>query len=127
MAVSHVVEAKRQWVLAKLRHAQKYREHPHPPGREIVNGESVPYLGTDYRIEISETPSGEVEFSGAFLVPPSHRTKRREVLRAWYVARANERILAVSNSTRRNLALSSVMPRSSIIAIAGAHVPSRAM
>jgi predicted metal-dependent hydrolase len=93
-AVSNVVEAKRQWLLGKLKHAQKYQERPHPPGKEIVNGESAPYLGTDYRIEITETPSGDVEFSGAFLVPPSHRTKRREVLRAWYVERAKEKILA---------------------------------
>jgi predicted metal-dependent hydrolase len=93
-AVSHVVEAKRQWLLAKLRHAQKYRERSHPPGKEVVNGESAPYLGADYRIEIRDTQSGEVEFSAAFLVPPSHRTKRREVLRSWYVERAKERILS---------------------------------
>ena len=43
--VRRVVDAKRQWLLAKLRHPQKYQERPHPPGKEVVNGESAPYLG----------------------------------------------------------------------------------
>jgi predicted metal-dependent hydrolase len=89
-----VVDAKRQWILAKLRDPQKYRDRLHPPGKEVVNGESAPYLGRDYRIEVSETASGEIEFSHRFLVPAAHQAKRREVLRDWYVARAKERIVA---------------------------------
>jgi hypothetical protein len=91
--VRRVVDDKRQWLLAKLRHPQKYQERRHPPGKEVVNGESAPYLGRDYRIEIAETPSGEVEFSSFFVVPTSQQGKRREVLRDWYIARAKEEIL----------------------------------
>ena len=92
--VRRVVHGKRQWLLAKLRHPQKYQERPHPPGKEVVNGESAPYLGRDYRIEVSETASGKVEFSRLFLVPAAHQAKRSKVLRDWYIARANEKILA---------------------------------
>ncbi len=91
--VHRVIGRKRQWLLAKLRHAQKYQDRPHPPGKEVVNGESAPYLGRDYRIEIAETTSGEVELSRFFRVPVSHQGKRREVLRDWYIARAKEKIL----------------------------------
>jgi predicted metal-dependent hydrolase len=91
--VRGVIDAKRQWLLAKLRHPQKYQDRPHPPGKEVVNGESAPYLGRDYRIEIAETVTGEVEFADYFVVPASHRDERREVLRDWYVARAKETIL----------------------------------
>jgi predicted metal-dependent hydrolase len=91
--VRRVVDGKRQWLLAKLQHPQKYQDRPHPPGKEVVNGESAPYLGRDYRIEIAETASGEVEFSSFFMVPTSHQGKRREVLRDWYIARAKEKIL----------------------------------
>jgi predicted metal-dependent hydrolase len=93
-AVHHVVESKRQWLLQKLRHSQKYRERPHPPGKEVVNGESALYLGRDYRIEIADTASGEVEFSGIFVVPASHQSNRRKVLRDWYMARARQEILS---------------------------------
>lgn len=91
--VHQLVDSKRQWLFEKLHHARKYQDRVHPPGKEVVNGESAPYLGRDYRIEIAETSSGEVEFSRLFTVPSSYRGKRSEALKAWYVARAKETIL----------------------------------
>ena len=92
-AVRRVVDAKRQWLFDKLRHPQKYQSRAPAPGKEVVNGESAPYLGRDYLIEVKETESGEVEFSRRFLVPVARQTERREVLRVWYLARAEEKIL----------------------------------
>jgi predicted metal-dependent hydrolase len=103
--VRRIVDSKRQWILAKLRHPQKYQDRPHPPGKEVVNGESAPYLGRDYRIEVTETASGEVEFSNIFLVPVVHQAKRRVVLRDWYIARAREKILARVQQHARELGL----------------------
>jgi hypothetical protein len=40
-----------QWILAKVKHLQKCQNRLHLPGKEMVNGESAPYLGRDYRIE----------------------------------------------------------------------------
>jgi hypothetical protein len=91
--VHRLVDGKRQWIFEKLRHPQKYRERPPAPGKEVVNGESAPYLGRDYRIELTDTPSGKVEFDRQFLVPPVHQAKRRAVLRDWYIERAEEKIL----------------------------------
>jgi predicted metal-dependent hydrolase len=91
--IQRIIESKRQWILAKLRHPQKYQNRQHPPGKEVVNGEAAPYLGRDYRIEIAETDTGEIEFTHLFLVPPARQAKRREVLRDWYIARAKEKIL----------------------------------
>jgi len=102
-AIQQIVESKRQWLFSKLHHPQKYQSRPHAPGKEVVNGESAPYLGRDYRIELAETLSGEVEFSRCFMVPPMHRAKRREVLREWYVTRAKEKILARVNQHARDL------------------------
>jgi predicted metal-dependent hydrolase len=101
--VRRIVDTKRQWILTKLNHPQKYRDRLHPPGKEVVNGESAPYLGTDYRIEVKKTTSGEVEFSQLFLVPPAHQAKRREVLRDWYIARAKENILVRAEQRAREL------------------------
>jgi len=97
------MDAKRQWVLEKLRHPQKYEDRTHPPGKEVVNGESAPYLGRDYRIQIVETQSGAVELAEIFMVPPAHQSKRREVLREWYVAQAKDRILARVEQHAREL------------------------
>jgi hypothetical protein len=101
--IQRVIASKRQWILAKVQHPQKYQTRRHPPGKEVVNGESAPYLGRDYRIEITETASGEVEFSDLFLVPQAHQAKRRQVLRDWYIARAKEKILARVEQHAREL------------------------
>ncbi|AKB26293.1 putative metal-dependent hydrolase [Methanosarcina sp. MTP4] len=40
-----VVDSKRQWIYEKINHPQKYQDLPHPPGKELVSGESALYLG----------------------------------------------------------------------------------
>jgi predicted metal-dependent hydrolase len=101
--IQRIIDSKRQWILAKVQHPQKYQTRRHPPGKEVVNGESAPYLGKDYRIEITETASGEVEFSDLFMVPQAHQARKREVLRDWYIARANETIPARAEKHAREL------------------------
>ena len=91
--IQRVVDSKRQWLFGKLNHPQKYQAPVAAPGKEVVNGESALYLGRSYRIELRQTASGEVEFSRRFLVPIAYQSKRREVLRKWYLARAKEKIV----------------------------------
>lgn len=91
--IQKVVDSKRQWLYEKVNHPQKYHDRPHPPGKEIVNGESAPYLGREYRLEIRETASGGVEFTKFFSIPKAQQSKRREVLKEWYIARAKETVL----------------------------------
>lgn len=92
-AIRHIVETKRQWILEKLRHPQKYLELPHPPGKELVSGESALYLGRQYRIEMVAEGIQTVQFNQCFLVPASKASERKIALREWYVARAHEKIL----------------------------------
>ncbi len=90
--IRRVVEAKRQWIFEKIRHAQKYDELPHPPGKELVNGESALYLGRNYRIEIAATDSDEIEFAQKFFVPANLAHRKLEAFRGWYIARAEEKV-----------------------------------
>lgn len=102
-AIDQIVIAKRHWIFAKLRSPQKYEELRHPPGKEVVNGESALFLGREYRIEIAETKSGRVEFSRGFRIPPAQSSRRREVLRGWYIERAKEVILSRVERQAREL------------------------
>jgi predicted metal-dependent hydrolase len=102
-AIRRVVDSKRQWLFDKVHHPQKYQSRLHPPGKEVVNGESAPYLGREYRIEVTETASGAVEFSRRFLIPLAQQKKRREVLKAWYIGRAKETILPLVARHARDL------------------------
>ena len=92
-AVRAVVGRKHQWLYAKLRHPQKYKDKPAPPGKEVVNGESALFLGTEYKIEITETSSRTIEFDQGFLVPTACELGRQQVLKDWYVAQAEEIII----------------------------------
>jgi len=91
--IHEVVESKRQWIYEKTRHAQKYEDLPHPPGKELVSGESALYLGRTYRIEVQQDGLAEIRFDHKFLIPASHAANRKEVLREWYIGKAKEKIL----------------------------------
>ena len=91
--ICQVVETKRQWIIGKMNHPQKYRDLPHPPGKELVNGESALYLGRHYRIEVVKTGLSEIRFNQRFYIPAARVGERREVLREWYIQRAEAKII----------------------------------
>ena len=101
--IREVVESKWQWIYEKVQHAQKYSELPHPPGKELVSGESALYLGRQYQIEIVQGGASEIQFEQRFLIPASLTNKRKEVLRDWYIAKAKEKILPRVVSFAREL------------------------
>lgn len=92
--IHQVVKAKRQWIYEKMHHPQKYRDLPHPPGKEVVNGESALYLGRHYRIEVVKTGLSEIRFNQCFYIPAAHAGKRQEVLREWYIGQAKVKIIS---------------------------------
>ena len=67
--IHRVVESKRQWIFEKIRHPQKYQDLPHPPGKELVSGESALYLGREYRIEMVKTGLSQIRFAQRFFIP----------------------------------------------------------
>ena len=92
-AIARIVEAKRHWIYRKTRHSQKYTNRPHPPGKELVSGESALYLGRSYRIEVVNRETEGIQFDQRFLIPASPAPHKKGVMREWYIARAKERIL----------------------------------
>ncbi len=105
-AIARIVEAKRQWIYEKTRHDQKYTDRPHPPGKELVNGESALYLGRSYRIEIVAKEAECIRLEERFLIPASSAPHKRDAMREWYIARAKERILPRVVTQARELGVS---------------------
>lgn len=91
--IARVVDAKRHWIYEKTRHSQKYTSRPHPPGKELVSGESALYLGRSYRIEVVDKETKRIRFDQRFLIPASLANHKKDAMREWYIARAKERIL----------------------------------
>jgi predicted metal-dependent hydrolase len=91
--IREVVETKRQWIYEKIGHPQKYHHLPHPPGKELVSGESALYLGRNYRIEVVDSGLTEIQFGQRFLVPALPVAEQARAFRSWYVERAKEKIV----------------------------------
>jgi predicted metal-dependent hydrolase len=89
--IRSVVESRKLWIYEKTHHGQKYDPLPHAPGKELVTGESLLYLGRSYRIELVDA-DGDIQFAQKFLVPRRFAGKTR-VFQNWYRDRAQERIL----------------------------------
>lgn len=91
--IRRVVDSKRQWLYEKIGHPQKYQELPHPPGKELVSGESALYLGRQYRIELVKAGLTGIQFAQRFLIPAAEGEKRVEALRKWFIGKAKEKII----------------------------------
>ena len=87
------METKRPWIYEKIGHSQKYQDLPHPPGKELVSGESALYLGRQYRIEMVKTGLSEIRFAQRFFIPATQEKKRGEAMREWYISKAKETIV----------------------------------
>ena len=90
--IREVVESRRQWIYEKIHHPQKYQQ-PHPPGKELVSGESALYLGRQYRIEVVDTGLDQIQFTQRFHVPTVPIEQRIEAFRKWYITKAKEKIV----------------------------------
>jgi len=91
--IRDVVESKRQWIYVKKGHPQKYHALPHPPGKEMVSGESALYLGRQYRIEVVKSGVSDVRFAQRFFISAIQGEKRVEALREWFIGKAKEKII----------------------------------
>ena len=91
--IQEIVHSKRHWIYEKTHHIQKYGTLPHPPGKELVNGESALYLGRHYQIHITDNDETKVKFKQGFLIPAALSHNRKTVLRSWYIDKAKEKIL----------------------------------
>jgi predicted metal-dependent hydrolase len=89
-AIRQAVETKKLWLYEKVNHAQKYP--PNPVRKEFVTGESLLYLGRHYRLEITDDDEPGVRFQNRFYIPRRQQADAGQLLRDWYMARAQEKL-----------------------------------
>jgi len=95
--VAAILRQKRPWIRTKV--AELKRVPPHR-SKELVSGESFPYLGRNYRLKIQEGHQVGVCLSGGYLqatIRPTEQGEQREAriqqyLQNWYRSRALERL-----------------------------------
>jgi len=106
--VAMILQQKRPWIRTRVAEWQ-----PVPPRRprELVSGESFPYLGRNYRLKVLEGHRVGVCLSRGYLratVRPGEQGAQRErrirqYLEKWYRARALERLREKTNRYARQM------------------------
>lgn len=101
--IQQIVESRKQWLYEKIHHEQKYRVPLHPTGKELVNGESLLYLGRYYRLELVDDQT-EIKFiNNRFRVPKALTENGGEIFQDWYIQKAKEKILPRVNLYAKKL------------------------
>jgi len=85
------VDEKKLWIYEKIRHPQKYP--PEPVKKEFATGETILYLGRNYRLELTNENSDGIHFDSCFYVSRRQKNHTGELFRAWYMERAREKLL----------------------------------
>jgi predicted metal-dependent hydrolase len=91
--IDRLIESRKQWLYEKTHHSQKYLPPLHPPGKELVNGESLLYLGRNYQLELVDSTENIALVNDRFLVPKDRADKQGTVFRDWYIQQAKAAIL----------------------------------
>jgi len=99
--VQKAVEKKKLWIYQKLRHPQKY--HVEVPKKEFVSGESILYLGKQYRLEVVDEEIEGVVFRGKFYIARKDQPQAAALFRAWYEQKAREKITPRAKVMAQNL------------------------
>jgi predicted metal-dependent hydrolase len=89
-AIHRAVKAKKLWLYEKVQHKQKYPHHKQR--KEFVSGESILYLGRNYRLEVKDEDIPGVVFRSRFVISRKNQPQAAQLFRSWYTERAHERL-----------------------------------
>lgn len=89
--IQQLVDEKKLWIYEKIRHPQKYP--PTPVKKEFTTGETILYLGRNYRLEITDDTTDGIQFDSRFYISRRQKSHAAELFQAWYMERAREKLL----------------------------------
>jgi predicted metal-dependent hydrolase len=84
--IERVVLTKQQWIREKLHHTQKYPAVR--PTKEFVSGESLLYMGVQYRLSVVDEDIEGICFEQEFIISRKNRAEAHELFKAWYMNQA---------------------------------------
>lgn len=99
--IKSMVESKKRWIFNKLRHPQKYNDGLRK--KEFVSGESVLYLGRNYRLEVENGGDESIRFIGKFIITGVTSERANKLFKEWYTQKAKEKIIPRVNYHARDM------------------------
>lgn len=99
--IRQAVESKKIWLYEKINHKQKYPSQT--ARKEFVSGETLLYLGKNYRLEVTSNEVPGVRFHSGFFISRCHRAIAPQMLRDWYIERAHIKLPPKASSFAESL------------------------
>ena len=88
--IYRLIEAKRLWLYQKINHDQKYPLRQ--TRKEFISGETILYLGRNYRLLVTDRDIAGVSFQSRFEISRKNQPRAFELFKRWYLQQAKERI-----------------------------------
>lgn len=102
--VAELLQSKRRWIIRTLERIEKF--HPLPAPGKYISGETLLYLGRQYRLKVEEGEPAPAKMRGRFLqvrvADKSDTAKVKKRVEEWYRKRGDEHLHQVLN---RSLAI----------------------
>ncbi len=89
--LSEIVEEKKLWLYDKINYTPKY---PVVSTKEFVSGESILFLGKNYKLEVAKENIRSLRFDNKkFYLSKSNRARANNIFKNWYKRKAKELLI----------------------------------
>jgi len=95
------INKRKRLLLKKIEHNQKY---PFPkPAKEFVSGETLMYLGKNYRLYVTDNITDKIVFDNKFYIDKENQKKANSLFKEWYIKSAKEIIVPKARAIAKQL------------------------
>jgi predicted metal-dependent hydrolase len=95
------INKRKRLLQKKIEHNQKY---PFPkPAKEFVSGETLLYLGKQYKLYVNESSNEGVVFDSKFFIDKTNQKQANKLFREWYINSATEIIVPKAKTIAKQL------------------------
>jgi hypothetical protein len=99
--IAKEVNKRKRLLLNKIEHNQKY---PFPkPAKEFVSGETLLYLGKNYKLYVTDNLNENIVFDSKFFINKSNQKQANKLFREWYIKSATEIIVPKAKAIAKQL------------------------
>ncbi len=99
--IEREIQKRKRLIQKKIEHNQKYPFEKQV--KEFVSGESLMYLGKNYKLYVVDEPVEGVVFDNKFYISKEKQKNANKLFKEWYIKAANEMILPKAKMIARQI------------------------